>query len=100
MIVEKHVLIKASFNENTKLGKLQCNKIIDKVKGRKFKDTSAWPLNISFDNIQISVEPDHELQMFTLKVNKNPYLDLPYGPKFDATEIEEDDVSSIAAATF
>ena len=51
MIVEKHVLIKASFNENTKLGKLQCNKIMDKVKGRKFKDAGAWPLHITFDNI-------------------------------------------------
>lgn len=36
--------------------------------------------------------------MFKLKVNKNPYLDLPYGPKFDATELEEDDEYRIAAA--
>ena len=103
MIGEEDVPVKASYNVNTKLGKLTCNKIVGTVKNRKLTDESAWPIHISVDNIQLSMEPDNELHMFKLQVNKSPYLDLPYNPKFDASEIaededEEEDVDSQAAA--
>ena len=43
--------VKDTFNINTKLGKLQCNKIVNTVKNRKLTDENAWPIHISVDNI-------------------------------------------------
>ena len=73
--------LQISHNKLTKFTKVQLGKHALTVKGKKINQDGVWPIALvcpDFLNLKIEVVYDQSANLFNVRVNGQPYLNLPY----------------------
>ena len=70
-----------SHNKHTKFTKVQIGKHCLTVKGKKINQDGVWPITLvcaDLLSLKIEVVYDEDANLFGVRVNGQPYLNLPY----------------------
>ena len=97
IIKGKFMYLLISHNKHTKFTKVQLGKHFLTVKGKKINQDGVWPIALvcpDFLNLKIEVVYDKSANVFNVRVNGEPYLNLPYISPNQNYGVEEDEFIS------